>query len=60
MTYDIVRKNFLKKLWNANMVKNAVIKEVITQEEFVSIMREGVEAGIITAEQFATLTGETY
>lgn len=40
MTYEMVKKNYDKKLWNKQMVKNAVIKEVITPEQFQEITGE--------------------
>ena len=37
MTYEMIRRNFDRKLWNANMVKMAVVKGVITVEDFEEI-----------------------
>ena len=42
MTYETIKKNFDRKLWNIKMVALAVKK------------------GIITAEQYKEITGETY
>ena len=42
MTYEMVKRNFDRKLWNASMVRKAV------------------EKGVITPEQFETITGESY
>lgn len=55
MTYEIVEKNFLKKLWNAQMVKKAV-PIVITEEQFVEIMKKGLDKNIITEAAFQGLT----
>lgn len=55
MTYEIVEKNFLKKLWNAQMVKKAV-PIVITEEQFVEIMKKGLDKNIITEAAFQELT----
>lgn len=59
MSYEIIRKNFLRKLWTYQMVKKAV-NVVITEDEFKAIMKEGVAASVISAEQYATITGEEY
>ena len=42
MTYETIKRNFDRKLWNAKMVALAVKK------------------GVITAEQYKEITGETY
>ena len=42
MTYEMVKRNFDRKLWNAAMIRKAV------------------EKGVITSEQFETITGEAY
>ena len=34
MTYEIIKKNFERGLWNIQMVKVAVVKKVITAEQF--------------------------
>lgn len=34
MTYEIIKNNFEKKLWNIEMVKVAVKKGIITPEQF--------------------------
>lgn len=38
--YGIVKKYFDKGLWNANAVRNAVIKSWITAEEYEMIVSE--------------------
>lgn len=40
MTYEMVKRNFDRKLWNAVMVRKAVEKGVITPEQFQEITRE--------------------
>ena len=40
MTYEMVKRNFDRKLWNAVMVRKAVEKGVITPEQFQDITGE--------------------
>lgn len=40
MTYEMVKRNFDRKLWNAAMVRKAVDKGVITPEQFEEITGE--------------------
>lgn len=40
MTYDIIKKNFDKKLWTVQMVKVAVAKGIITAEQFKLITNQ--------------------
>jgi len=42
MTYEMIKRNYDRKLWNKAMVSVAVTK------------------GVITAEQYAEITGEAY
>lgn len=42
MSFEIIKRNFDRGLWSANMVALAVRK------------------GVITAEQYRTITGENY
>lgn len=42
MTFENIKRNFDHKLWNKQMVKTAVVK------------------GVITAEQYHEITGESY
>lgn len=58
MTYELVRSNFIRKLWNWKMVKQA-IGRIITQEEFNQIMHDGVPK-VITAVQYKEITGEDF
>lgn len=60
MNYDTIRSNFLRGLWTATMVKMAKKKGIITAAQFKEIMREGVEAEVITVEQYEEITGEEY
>lgn len=60
MNYDTIRSNFLRGLWTATMVKIAKKKGIITAAQFKEIMREGVEAEVITIEQYEEITGEEY
>ena len=40
MSYEMVKRNFDRKLWNATMVRKAVEKGVITPEQFQEITGE--------------------
>ena len=40
MSYEMVKRNFDRKLWNAVMVRKAVEKGVITPEQFQEITGE--------------------
>ena len=40
MTYEMVKRNFDRKVWNAAMVRKAVEKGVITPEQFLEITGE--------------------
>ena len=40
MTYEMVKKNYNKKLWNKQMVAIAVVKGVITEEQYKEIKGE--------------------
>lgn len=40
MTYEIIKKNYNRGLWNIQMVKVAVKKNVITPEQFKEITGE--------------------
>ena len=40
MTYEMVKRNFDRKLWNAVMVRKAVEKGVISPEQFNEITGE--------------------
>lgn len=40
MTYEIIKKNYDRGLWNIQMVKVAVKKKVITTEQFKEITGE--------------------
>lgn len=37
MTYEIIKQNYKNGLWTAQMVKVAVIKRVITEEQYKDI-----------------------
>jgi hypothetical protein len=43
MTYEIIKLNYDQKLWNKQMVKMAVVKEVITEEQYKEITGEAYE-----------------
>ncbi len=43
MTYEMVKRNFDRKLWNAAMVRKAVEKGVITPEQFQEITGESYQ-----------------
>lgn len=40
MTFEQIKKNFERKLWNITMVKMAVTKNVITADQFKEITGE--------------------
>lgn len=40
MTFEMVQRNYNRKLWNKQMVKTAVLKGVITAEEYQIITGE--------------------
>ena len=40
MTFEQIKRNFDRKLWNKQMVKVAVVKGVITAEEYKKITGE--------------------
>ncbi len=40
MTYEQIKKNFERKLWNKQMVAKAVEKKVITAEQYEEITGE--------------------
>lgn len=40
MTFEIIKKNYDRKLWNKQMVKTAVIKGVITEKQYLEITGE--------------------
>lgn len=40
MTYEVIKKNFERRLWNAKMVAVAVEKGVITPEQYKEITGE--------------------
>ncbi|MGB8455140.1 MAG: XkdX family protein [Anaerocolumna sp.] len=44
MTFEIIKKNYDKKLWNKQMVKTAVVKNVITPEQYQEITGEDYTA----------------
>lgn len=44
MNFNMIKRNFDKGLWSAQMVKTAVKKGVITKEEYKEITGETFEA----------------
>lgn len=40
MTYEIIKRNYDRGLWNKQMVRLAVTKQVITQEQYKEITGE--------------------
>lgn len=40
MNFEIIKRNYEKGLWSAEMVKIAVKKGIITDEECLSILNE--------------------
>lgn len=43
MTYETIKRNYDRKLWNKQMVAMAVTKGVITAEQYVDITGEAYE-----------------
>lgn len=37
MTYDIIKSNYQRNLWNIQMVRVAVVKGVITEQQYQEI-----------------------
>ena len=46
MTYEIIKRNFDRNLWNAKMVAVAVVKGVITAEQYLEITGEAYEGPV--------------
>lgn len=44
MTYDIIKRNYDRKLWNEKMVSMAVVKGVITAAQYKEITGEDYKA----------------
>ena len=44
MSYEIIKRNYLKGLWNAQMVAVSVKKGVITAEQYREITNEDYQA----------------
>lgn len=44
MTFEQIKKNFDRKLWNKQMVKVAVVKSVITEKQYKEITGETYKA----------------
>ena len=44
MTFEQIKRNFDRKLWNKQMVKVAVVKGVITAEQYKNITGENYTA----------------
>ena len=40
MTFEMIKKNYDRGLWNKAMVKVAVVKAVITEDEYLTITGE--------------------
>ncbi len=40
MTFETIKRNYDRKLWNKQMVKTAVVKEVITPAQYQEITGE--------------------
>lgn len=40
MTFETIKKNYERKLWNKQMVKMAVRKGIITKEQYMEITGE--------------------
>lgn len=43
MSYEMIKKNYERGLWNAEMVKKAVEKSVITEEQYKEITGESFQ-----------------
>ena len=44
MSYDIIKKNYDRGLWSKQMVKTAVVRGVITPEQYKEITGEDYSA----------------
>lgn len=44
MTFETIKRNYDRKLWNKQMVKLAVAKGVITEEQYQEIVGEAYQA----------------
>jgi hypothetical protein len=49
MTYELIKKNYDRKLWNKKMVAYAVLKGIITGAEFKAITGETIDMDKIIA-----------
>lgn len=45
MTYEIIKRNYERGLWNAQMVQVAVRAGVVTQEQADAIVSEAADTG---------------
>ena len=43
MTFEIIKRNYERKLWNKQMVAMAVTKGIITAEQYEEITGEGYQ-----------------
>ena len=58
MTYEMIKRNYDKGLWNAKMVATAVRKGIITVEQYQTITGD-IYTGDVTATQIIDiLTGD--
>lgn len=66
MTFDMIKRNFDRRLWNKQMVKVAVVKGVITPTQYFNIttdkefLKTLVIDNTITKVQYKEITGEDY
>lgn len=51
MNYEMIKKNFEKGLWNAAMVRTAVTKGVITEDQYNEIVNSLPPADTITTSE---------
>ena len=52
MTFEQIKKNFERRLWNKQMVAKAVEKGVITAEQYEKIIGETVYKNIADDENY--------
>lgn len=66
MTFETIKRNYDRKLWNKQMVSVAVNKGIISVQEYFVItndtefLKNLVQNEAITVEQYEEITGEDY
>lgn len=66
MTFEIIKRNYDRKLWTKQMVAVAVNKGVLSVQEYfiitsdLELLKDLVKNEAITVEQYEEITGEDY